>query len=134
MESRFSFFFSDMFLFYFSPTVSLKLGLLSFYLGSALLSIKNFLSSELLFTHLIGLQLTYNVLLVLGVQQSKPIIHMYMPIPLQILFQYRLLQIIEQIFLCYRVGTYYLIIQLSYFYSFLYICELGFNQKCEWVG
>ena len=49
----------------------------------------------------------YNVVLVLGVPQSDSVIliHIYVPIPFQILFPFRLLHNIEQSSLCYMVGS-----------------------------
>ena len=45
-----------------------------------------------------------NVVLVSGVQQSDPVIHVPVSILFQILFPFRLLQSIEQSSLCYTVG------------------------------
>ena len=52
----------------------------------------------------LSLLLLYNVVLISGVQQRDSVIHINVSILLQILFPYRLLQVIEESFLCYRVG------------------------------
>ena len=49
-----------------------------------------------------------NVVLVSGVQQSDPVIHVHVSILFQILFPLRLLQNFEQSPLCYTVGPYWL--------------------------
>ena len=67
---------------------------------------------------LIEIQLIYNAVLVLGVQQSDSIIHTYVSILLQILFHYGLLQDAECHFLCYTVDLCY----LPLLYSVLCIC------------
>ena len=43
----------------------------------------------------IGVELTYNVVLVSGIQQSESVIHIHISILFQILFPYRSLQSIE---------------------------------------
>ena len=45
-----------------------------------------------------------NVVLVSGVQQSDPVIHIHVSILFQILLPFRLLQNIEQCYLCYTLG------------------------------
>ena len=55
-----------------------------------------------------------NVVLVSGVQQSDPVIHMYVSILFQILFPLRLLQNIEQSFLCYIVSRSLLVTYFKY--------------------
>ena len=64
------------------------------------------------FKSFIGVQLIYNVVLVLGVQQSESVIHIHISTLFQILFPHRPLQSIEQSFLCYTVGPYQLSILL----------------------
>ena len=53
----------------------------------------------------IEVQLITNVVFISGVQQSDSIIHIHVCILFQILFPFRLLQSIEQSFLCYTVGS-----------------------------
>lgn len=52
------------------------------------------------FKNFIALQLTYNVVLVLGIQQNESIIRIHISIPSQILFPFRALHSIEQMTLC----------------------------------
>ena len=52
-------------------------------------------------------QLTYNVVLVLGVQQSESVVHMHICMLLKVLFPYRSLQSTEQSSLCYTEGPYW---------------------------
>ena len=56
------------------------------------------------FLTFIGLELTYNVVLVSDVQKSGSVIHIHISIPFQILFSYRLLQNTEYSFLCCSAG------------------------------
>ena len=59
--------------------------------------------------------LIYDVMLVLGVQQSDSVIHT--SILFQILFPFSLLESTEQSFMCCVIGSY-----LSILYLVLYIC------------
>ena len=52
----------------------------------------------------IGVQLINSVVSVSGIQQSDSVIHIHVSLLFQILFPFRLLQNIEQSFLCYTVG------------------------------
>ena len=51
-----------------------------------------------------GVELIYSVVLVSGVQQSDPVVHIHTVILLQILFPCSLLQNTKQSFLCYIVN------------------------------
>ena len=71
----------------------------------------------LFFEIFMGIQLIYNVLLVLGIQQSESVIHI--STLLQVIFPYRLCHSDEQSCLCYTVGPY----QLSVLYIVVCICQ-----------
>ena len=64
------------------------------------------------------LELIYSVVLVSAVQKSDSVIRIHVSILFQILFPFRLLQSIEQSFLCYTVGPCWLSIL---FYLFFYV-------------
>ena len=77
------------------------------------------LNSFFFFLIFIGVQLIYNVVLLLGVQQSESVIHIHISTLFQILFPYRPLQSTEQSSLCYTVGPY----QLSILHIVVCICQ-----------
>ena len=68
--------------------------------------------------------MTNNVVLVSGVQQSDPVIHIHVSILFQILFPFKFLHNIEQSSLCYKVGPCWLSILFIYlsFYLFIFGC------------
>ena len=73
------------------------------------------------FFFLIEIQLIYNIIFVLGVQNSNPVIYMY--ILLHILFPYRLFQNIWYSSLCYTVDT--------HSFQFLFVIQMfqGFSRS-----
>ena len=74
----------------------------------------------------IGIQLTYDVGLVSGVQQSDSFIHTHMSI---LFFLHRLLQNIEQISLCYAAGP----CQLSVLYIVVFTLDVSSQVFCVHV-
>ena len=70
-------------------------------------NLDDFYSFVYFFKKIIGIQLTYNVVLLSGVQKNESVKHKHIPILFQIIFPYRSLQGIEYISLCYTVGPCY---------------------------